>query len=79
MEKEQTETKVKKKGSHTIKVDCLKCGASTPLNAYELCLACRTKSCKDCKKPFQISKNLTDRCSECRRNRKERLQRLGDF
>jgi hypothetical protein len=78
MENETQKTEVKKRGSHSIKVECLKCGTSTPLNAYELCLPCRTKSCKDCSKPFQINKNLTDRCSECSQKRKKRLQRLGD-
>ena len=80
MEKETNSSEVKKsKTKHEATVPCLQCGVMTNLNAYEKCLKCRTKACKDCGSSFLVNKNRFDRCSECQRARQKRLSRHQDF
>jgi hypothetical protein len=79
MEKEESLGKVKKRGGHSVPINCMKCGVLTPLNAYELCAECRKRTCKDCKKVFNLSKSLFDRCSPCQLSRRNRLKRHQDF
>ncbi len=80
MEKETNSSEVKKsKSKYESTVPCLKCGNMTNLNAYEMCIPCRTKKCKDCGDDFLINKNRFDRCSDCQSARKKRLSRHQDF
>jgi RecJ-like exonuclease len=80
MEEQAKATEVKKsKTKRESRVPCLQCGVMTNLNAYETCLKCRTKACKDCGANFMVNKNRFDRCSECQRSRRKRLSRNQGF
>ena len=82
MEKETNSSEVKKSKSkqrQDATVPCLKCGVLTNLNAFEMCIPCRTKKCKDCGDDFLINKNRFDRCSDCQSARKKRVSRHLDI